>query len=299
MSSARNKNTSRLAGGAPLLIAAAVLWSFNGLFIRTLNNSGLGGWTIAGYRSLFACLFLTPFVLRRIGHIDEVKWVVGAVLSFTAMCATFVNAITQTTVANAVVLQYTAPVWVFVLSPWITRERATGAQWLSLAISVMGIAVIFGWQFELEPVGLVLGLAAGVVFGIQTVLFRRVRAVDPLVLVWMVCGGSAVLLLPVAYTVGRPPLTPPLVGWLALMGLVQFAIPYVLYSAGLRRVSAQKGALLILLEPVLSPFWVWLAVSEVPHVSTLIGGGCILSSVIYVTLLDLVRGARYAVSADA
>jgi len=264
----------------------------NGLFIRELNNSGLSGWTIAGYRSFFAWLSLTPFVVRRLGPMTDFRWVIGAALSFTAMCATFVNSMTRTTVANAIILQYTAPAWVFLFSPWITRERASGGQWLSLAISGVGIGVIFGWQFEQDSTGLLLGLLSGVVFGLQTVLFRRVRAVDPIVLVWVVCGVSAAILLPIAHCSGRPALTPSLVGWLGLMGLVQFSIPYVLYSAGLQRTSAQKGALLLLLEPVLSPIWVWLVVSEVPRASTIVGGGFILLSVAYLTVLDLRRAQR-------
>lgn len=271
--------------GVALLIAAALMWSLNGVFIKSLYASGVGGWAIAGYRSLFACLFLTPLMLGRMGRIEDRGWVLGLVIAFTAMCATFVQAMTHTTAANAIVLQYTAPVWVFLLSPWITRERAGRGQVMSLAFSLIGVVVIFGWQFQGAHSGLILGLAAGVVFGIQTVLFRRVRRVSPLVLVWLACGGSGVILLAVSLATERTSMNAGLVGWLALMGLAQFALPYVLYSAGLGRVSAQRGSLVILLEPILSPVWVWLAVGEVPHVSTLVGGGFIMASVLCVMLV--------------
>lgn len=284
----------RDAVGGSLLLVAALLWSLNGLFIRPLNSAGLSGWAIAGYRSLFSCLFLTPWVIRRWQPIQGWGWIAGAVLCFSAMCATFVNAMTQTTVANAIVLQYTAPGWVFLMSPWITGERATRRQVTSLVFALSGVAIIFACQFNSDAAGLALGLSSGVVFGMQTVFFRKARAVDPMVLTWLACGGSAVLLLAVAYATKAPVMTLSLAGWLALMGLVQFAAPYVLYSAGLRRMSAQKGVLFILLEPVLSPVWVWLALGEIPLTSTLVGGGCICASVIYLALIDLRRAGRYA-----
>lgn len=277
-----------------MLIAAAVLWSLNGLFIKSLVAAGAGGWAIAGYRSLFACLFLTPFVLKRRRSIEHRWWVLAMVLTFTAMCATFVNSMARTTAANAIVLQYTAPVWVFLLSPWITRERAGRGQIASLAFSLIGVAVIFGWQFDLENEGLVLGLASGVVFGLLTVLLRRVRGVNPLVLVWLSCGGSGMVLLAVSFATETTEITGPLIGRLAVMGLVQFALPYVLYSAGLSRVSAQQGSLLILLEPILSPLWVWLAIGEVPHVSTVVGGAFIIAGFVYITMAHVRTLRPYA-----
>ncbi len=282
--------------GVFMLAAAAVLWSLNGLFVRGLNDSGLGGWSIAGFRSAFACMFLTPFVLRKTQPIADRWWLVGAVLCFTGMCATFVNAMTRTTVANALVLQYTAPGWVFLFSPLILRERATRSQLVALVFSLGGIAIIFGCQFSPSEGGLIIGLASGLVFGTQTVLFRRVRALDPMVLTWFACGGSSLALLAVASVCDPPVLTPALLGWLAVMGLFQFALPYVLFCAGIGRVQAQRAAMIILLEPLLSPVWVWLAKDEVPHGSTLVGGAFILAGVLYLSVVDIVKRPVYVES---
>lgn len=278
--------------GVVLLLIAAVLWSLNGLFIKSLHDTGVSAWSIAGFRSLFACAFLMPLALRRWKPIREWGWVLATVLTFTGMCATFVIATTLTTAANAIILQYTAPAWVFVFAPLIIGERATRHQYLGLTVSLVGVAVIFLWQYAPGHTGLIIGLASGVTFGIQSVLFRRMRAVDPLVLVWLVCGGSAVLLVPVALYAGDTHLTGPAVGLLIVMGVVQFGLPYVLYSAALGRVTAQQGVLIILLESILNPLWVWLARGEVPHVSTFIGGACIVGSVAYLGLVQLSRTDR-------
>lgn len=278
--------------GVVLLLLAAVLWSLNGLFIKSLHDAGVSGWSIAGFRSLFACVFVTPFALRRLKPIQDRGWVFFTVLAFTGMCATFVISTTLTTAANAIILQYTAPAWVFVFAPLITGERATRQQFFGLTLSLVGVGVLFLWQYEQGQSGLIIGLASGVVFGIQSVLFRRVRALDPVVLVWLVCGGSAVLLLPVSYVTGTVDLTSSIVGWLVLMGVVQFGLPYVLYSAALSRVTAQQAVLIILLESILNPLWVWLVRGEVPHISTFIGGACILASVTYLAILQLAGSSR-------
>jgi len=276
--------------GVLLLLAAAVLWSLNGLFIKHLHEHGVDGWSIAGYRSLFACLAILPLAWRRRRPIHNRGWLLATILTFTGMCATFVIATTLTTAANAIILQYTAPAWVFVFAPFITGERATRAQHRGLTLSLLGVLLIFGFQYAPGQRGLVLGLASGVVFGVQSVLFRKVREIDPLVLVCLVCGGSAILLLAVALAIGGPHPTGSMLGLLVLMGIVQFGLPYVLYSAGLARVSAQQAILIILIEAVLNPTWVWLVRGEAPHASTFAGGLCILGSIVYLTVLQLVRG---------
>ncbi len=270
--------------GVILLLLAAVLWSLNGVFIKTLYASGLNGWVIAAFRSLFAALFLTPFAIPRLKKIRDPGWVAAALPAFTCMCATFVIATTQTSAANAIALQYTAPVWVFLFAPLVVGDRAGERHYVSLVCSLVGVAVIFLSQYRPGYTGLLIALASGLVFGVQTVFFRRVRAVDPLVMAWLACTTSGVLLLGAASVVTSIDLTPHQVVWLVLMGIVQFAIPYVLYSAGLRNVSAQKAVLLILLELILNPVWVWLFVGEIPHWGTLVGGALILGGVLCVAL---------------
>lgn len=282
----------RVRTGLMLLVAAAVLWSTNGLLIKLLHGElGQGGLTIAGYRSLAAAIALAPLAYRRRRPIVNASWVAATVVTFTLMCTTFVLATTLTSAANAIILQYTAPAWVFVLSPLLLGERSTRAQWISLGLSMFGVGVIFVSQITSDPLGLSVGLASGVVFGVQSVLFRKVRGVDPAMLVWLTCSGSAVLLVPAAAIIDGLTLTTTAAAYLVGMGVVQFALPYVLYSAGVARVTAQKAVLIVLLEPVLNPVWVWLFLSERPAPSTIVGGLMILAAVAFVTFVET-RGMR-------
>jgi len=273
-----------------LLLAAALLWSINGLFIKVLHERGVSGWAIAGYRSMFACLFLTPFVVGKVRSIRDRVWVVAAVLAFTGMCATFVIATTQTSAANAILLQYTAPVWVFVFAPLITGERASRHQYVALGASISGVVIIFFRQFEPGQSGLVIGIVSGVVFGLQTVLFRKVRQMQPLTLVWLVCGGSGVVLLAIAAATGQVVIGGAVAGWLGVMGVVQFGLPYVLYCVALNRLTAQQVVLIVLIEAVLNPVWVWIFRGEVPHASTLVGGAFIIASVVYLSIVRVAGG---------
>lgn len=270
--------------GTLLLLSAAVFWSLNGVLIKYLYDHQLPALAIAAFRSLIAGLVLTPFVIKRPRRIAEKRWLLAAILVFTAMCITFVLAMTQMTAANAIFLQYTAPAWVFLLSPIITGDRATGPQVVAMLLAFIGVGIIFFWQYEPGQSGLFIGIIAGVVFGVQSVVFRRARQIDALVLVWCVCIGSSVIMLPMAFASDLPTMTPKIVGWLIFTGVVQFGIPYVFYSEGLKRVTAQKGVTLILIEPILSPIWVWLVLSEVPARSTLVGGFFIAASVLYIVV---------------
>ncbi|NOX58494.1 MAG: DMT family transporter [Planctomycetes bacterium] len=265
--------------GTILLLIAASMWSLNGGLIKLLQSFGLGPTSIAAYRSLVAAVFLLPFALKRFKPVPEPVWTIATVLMFTGMCATFVLATTTTSAANAIILQYTAPAWVFALSPWIVRESATAKQCVAFGGSMLAVGLIFFAQYKTDLFGMSIGVLSGVVFGVQVVLFRRVRAVDPVVLAFLCCAGSGVLLLPFALIFEPFVYSSVVVGWLLLTGVVQFGLPYVIYATGVRHVSAQKAVLIIMLEPVLNPVWAYLFRGEVPHWSTMIGGAVILCCV--------------------
>jgi hypothetical protein len=115
------------------------------------------------------------------------------------MTASFVIANTLTAAANAIILQYTSPIWVFLLSPLILQERPARAEGLALLVSMAGVAVIFSGSPDTSPIGLLVALTSGAGYGTLTVLLRRLRRVNPAVVAALNAFGSGVLLLvPVA-----------------------------------------------------------------------------------------------------
>lgn len=277
----------RVRTGIALLAAAALLWSINGWFIKVLYHThGVGGLTIAAYRSGIAAVALLPLAIHRWRPVANPAWLGATTIVFTFMCATFVVATTRTSAANAIILQYTAPAWVFLISPWVLGERSTRVQWMSMLLAMAGVAIIFFAQISSDTVGLSIGLASGVVFGVQSVLFRKIRDVDPVVVACATCGVSAVLLMIAAAATGGVAVSRAALVWLVLMGVVQFALPYVLYAAGVARVTAQEAVLIVLIEPVLNPVWVALLRHETPAPTTILGGGMILASVLFLAWVE-------------
>ena len=203
------------------------------------------------------------------------------------MTACFVVANTMTRASNVIILQYTSTFWIFALSPVLLRESPRrGDVWI-LAIAMTGVAVIFGGNMATDLAGLTVALSSGLFFGLLTLMIRRMRDADPAAVTVACMLGSAMLLLPfVAYVDGFTISFRSFV-YLAILGVVQFGLPYYLYTMGLARVPAHQAALLTMTEPVLNPIWSYVAVGETVPLTTVVGGVIILAA-----LVVFVLGAR-------
>lgn len=256
--------------GRLLVLGAALLWSLAGVFIKFLDLPPL---TIVFYRSLFAGLMFTPF-LRRMDWQLSVP-VFFSALSYTAAISAFVAANKLTTAANAIVLQYTAPVFVFLFSRMVLGEKISRLNGLALALSMAGVGIIFlDSAGEPEMAGVGLAILSGVLFAAYMINLRRTYSVSPVYLTWM--NNAACALLLVWIVKSQLALSLPEVAILAVMGAVQLGLPYFLFSKGLQTISLQEAALIALVEPVVNPIWVALAVGEIPARATLGGGGLII-----------------------
>jgi drug/metabolite transporter (DMT)-like permease len=205
-------------------------------------------------------------------------------VAYAATVTFFVIANDRTTAANAIFLQYTGPIYVAILSPWLLGERIRRLDWFCIALALAGIALFFRDQFSPRGLsGILFALASGLSFGSLAVLLRRERDASP---------GSALLLgnlltaaIGLPFAIGHP-LPATQAGALVLLGVVQLGIPYILYSIAIRRVTALEAVLLPMLEPILNPLWVALARREIPGFWSLVGGTLVLTAV-------LLRGALH------
>jgi drug/metabolite transporter (DMT)-like permease len=257
------------------LLLAAVLWSLAGIFIKFLSLPPL---TIVFYRSLFAALFFAFFVRRSIA-VPRVALLVSA-LAYTAAISAFVSANKITTAANAIALQYTAPMFVFVIVHFLFGEKITGASWISLVLGMLGIAVIcVGSAGQPDAAGVMIALLSGLLFSIYMVSLRFLKEFNPGTLTFLNNLVCCLILLPL---VGSELSLSLKEGWIvAVMGVVQLGIPYWLFSKGLEQISVQEASLIVLIEPVLNPLWVALIVGELPSGATLVGGLCIVGSLAF------------------
>jgi len=257
------------------LLFAAVLWSLAGIFIKFLSLPPL---TIVFYRSLSASLFFAFFVRRSIA-VPRVALLVSA-LAYTAAISAFVSANKITTAANAIALQYTAPMFVFMIVHFLFGEKITGASWISLVSGMLGIAVICaGSAGQPDAAGVMIALLSGLLFSIYMVSLRFLKEFNPGTLTFLNNLVCCLILLPL---VGSELSLSLKEGWIvAVMGVVQLGIPYWLFSKGLEQISVQEASLIVLIEPVLNPIWVALIVGELPSGATLVGGLCIVGSLAF------------------
>jgi drug/metabolite transporter (DMT)-like permease len=255
------------------LILAALCWSLGGLLIKTIPWTGLA---ISGGRGLFAAIFLilTNRGLRFHGSLPQI---LGA-LGYAGCTVLFCVANKYTTAANAILLQYTAPVWVALFGAWFLGERATRADWVTIAAVLGGMTLFFADGLEMaHGWGNFLGLLSGVAFGGMTLALRHQKdtsAVESIIL-----GNLIAFLVGIPALLGSPALPPR--GWAALLtlGIVQLGVSYWLYARAIKAVTALEAVLIPVLEPILNPVWVLLAVGEKPSPPALLGGGIVLTAV--------------------
>jgi DME family drug/metabolite transporter len=256
-----------------MLFAAGAFWSLGGFFIKEIDTNAI---SIVFFRCLFSAIFVAAFVRgrRMPGRMDGAI----SIALFLLLLVTYVESTKQTTAANAIFLQYTAPIYIAILGPFIISERLRRHDALPLAISIAGIGVLFfGNSGSGQTDGLLLGIVAGAFYGTFFVWMRRVRYADAFAITFINCLGVAVLLafVPSVWEVGVEE-----IALLVVMAAVQFALPYVLFTKGIAHVPGAEASLIALIEPVLNPVWVALFYGEDPSTATMIGGAVILAGLV-------------------
>ena len=276
--------------GRMLVVLAAVFWSLSGAFTKILTQQAsfrlegtpVSALQIAFFRVFFAGIVLLPTLRRR----DvSFRWTMPLmVLCFACMNATFVPALAWGTAANAILLQYSAPLWMYVASIYLLGEAPDRRGAVSLTFGMLGIIVILcgGWQ-EAQFGVIAIALASGFAYAGVVLFLRVLRDASPNWLTVINHLGGALFILPVLiyFAPDWPSLSQ--MTLLFLFGAVQMALPYFLIARGLRVVSAQEAGAITLLEPLLNPLWAYLVAPDVeqPRFYTMIGGAFILGGLLW------------------
>jgi drug/metabolite transporter (DMT)-like permease len=225
------------------------------------------------------------YAIRRpsLAGLQPVEW--GAAAAFAATTGLFVAANKLTTAANAILIQYSAPVWVALLGHWFLGERATRTDWLTIAVVLVGIALFFFDQLALDhAAGNLVALGAGVSFAAGALTMRKVALAQtpsgPIDTLRPIVLGNvlgAALGAPFLFSASAPDAT----GWGALLalGVVQQALALLCYAAAIRHARALEVILVPIVEPILAPVWVALAFGEWPGPFALVGGAIVVGAV--------------------
>ena len=269
---------SRASRGRFYVIAATLLWSLSGVIIKSpvikeipLDDRGL---VLACYRALFASVGLLPFVCWR--RVRLRPKLIPSVVSFALMNVLFVTAMTRTSAGAASFLQYTCTVWVFVFGWLALQERISRGNFVALLCAVCGIAwIVFSERDGQRADGNLLALASGGAYAGVILSLRWLRDEDATWVTVLNHAVSGLVLLPFVL-LRHVELTPLQWTLVATLGVFQMGLPYVLAARGVALLSMQESALLILLEPILTPLWAWKCWGESIGWPTLVGGALIL-----------------------
>jgi drug/metabolite transporter (DMT)-like permease len=255
-----------------MLVAAAFLWSIGGMLIKLVEWNPMA---IAGTRSaISALLFLA--VLRRPKF--TWSWVqLAAAAAYAGTVISFVFANKLTTAANAILLQYTAPVYIALFGAWLLGERVTWLDWLTIALVLAGMTLFL---FESLGAGRLLGdavaLLSAVCFASLVMLLRKQKDASPFESVLL--GNLLTALVGLPFMFQSMPNAKSWVG-LILLGVFQLGFSYVLYTKAIQHVTALEATLISFVEPLLNPVWVALTRGEIPGALSITGGLIVLGAV--------------------
>lgn len=249
-----------------------MLWSLGGLLIKSVDSNPLA---IAGVRSGISAILILIATGR-----PKFNWSfaqVGGAVSYTATVLLFVAANKNTTAANAILIQYTAPVYVALLSAWLLKERVRLLDWLTVFVTLGGMVLFFVDHINMEGVfGNILAALSGVAFALFAVFMRMQKDGSPI--------NSVILGNILTAVIGIPFISrdmPDARGWffLAILGVVQLGLPYILYSKAIKHVTALEASLIPVIEPILNPIWVFLLLGEKPGSWALVGGLVVIAAI--------------------
>lgn len=263
-----SKSGNERPGAILLLVITSLLWSSGGLLIKSVNTNPLA---IAGVRSGIAAIVILV-ALRK----PKFNWSfpqIAAALSYTGTVILFVVANKMTTAANAILLQFTAPIYVALLGAWLLKEKTKLFDWITIVVVFGGMFLFFFDELSTKGlIGNLVAIGSGVTFAMFTIFMRMQKDGSPMESVLLGNIFASVIGLPFLYKA-----TPDAKGWtcLIILGIFQLGISYVLYSKSIKHLTALETILISGIEPVLNPIWVFLLIGEVPGHLALIGGGIV------------------------
>jgi len=266
------------------VLAAALLWSTGGLFIKWTNLSGL---ELSFYRSFFAVLTVAFFTRREGLGLNRIS--AAASVLYAALLILFVLATKKTTAANAIFLQYTAPVYLLILEPLIYKERFRISDILTVLICLGAMTLFFVGKLRTEDfAGNLIALASGGSFAVYVLMLRHSKA-------RLVNRASSVIygnLLAIIITARWGIAVLPSLGrfdllTVAYLGVFQLGLSYTLFTYAMAQgVRSLDAGIIGYIEPLLNPVWVFLILGEKPSKWALVGGAIIITTVIVHMLIE-------------
>ena len=257
------------------MAATAFLWSIAGLFIKVIDWNPIA---IAGMRSFIASIVIFIYLKHPNFHFSFPQ--IAAAVSNAATMLLFVSANKTTTSANAILLQYFAPVLTVFIGAILIKERPRIEHFVALPLVVAGMIIMFfdelsGGKFF----GNVLAIISAITFSLYFVFMRMQKDGSPIESILLSHWLTAIICIIMSFFLPTPHVTLKSIFAILVLGIVQIGLSAILFSIAIKRVSAVQANLIAVIEPVFNPIWVFFAIGEAPGINTVIGGGIIVLAV--------------------
>jgi drug/metabolite transporter (DMT)-like permease len=255
-----------------LQVIAALMFSSGGLVIKLITVSPQA---VVGVRGAIAAIIIALFMRKA-----NFRWSLSQIGGAVALGATqffFVLATTQTTAANAIFIQYTAPIYVAIFGIWYLHEKLRWLDGLSIIAVFAGLALFFWGNLDATALrGNINAVISGITYAWFILFLRRQKDSSTIETVFL--GNALIALIFTPFIFFE---SPTFNDWLALgfLGVLQLGIPFVLMSVSIRSLTAVEAILIQALEPIMNPVWVFLVIGEKPSSFALAGALVVLIAV--------------------
>lgn len=266
------------------VILAAILLSTGGVLLKFVDMNPLA---IASARGFFSTTIVWLYLKKPDFTLTKPK-LIGAI-SYAGMITGFIVANKLTTAANAIVLQFTAPIWVAILSFLVLKERLKLYDLISILLVSAGMFLFFMDDVSGgNQLGNIVAILSGVALAGSTIAMK-LQEEDSTVEITLM-GHILTTIVCFPFLVQEANLTLQNIIVIAILGIFQLGIAYILFAIAIKYISALESILIMFLEPILNPIWVFIVVGERPSVLALIGGLIVISTVairsIYISNLN-------------
>ncbi len=256
-----------------LMAITALIWSSGGLAIKLVAWNPMA---ITGFRSALAALIITLLFRKKLKLKFSLIQLVAAV-AYAGLLITNVLATKLTTAANAILLAYTAPIYVALFAPWFLKEKTRSSDWVFIMLTISGMVLFFLDKLSANGLwGNIIAIITGISYAVFTLCMRAQKSVSPLESVIMGHALTALCGLPFMFET-----MPSTEGWLGLLylGIFQQGLSLLLYTYAIKRLAALEAILIMSLEPIFNPVWVALGYGELPGTWAVFGGIIVIGAV--------------------
>ena len=269
--------------GLVFISIAALMWSSGGLFIKILT---LDAFQISFFRSAIAAITIIVITRSRKEKLDFQFDLISVLcsLSYASILILYVMAVKLTTVANAIFLQFTAPIYLLVLEPVFLKTKFEKRNLVAIIFCIFGMTLFFFGKLEWSGIqGNLLAIGSGISFALFTLFLKWKRQLHKRenTMVYIVVGNVLVSIFCFPLIMNNISLdfTQSLI--LLYMGIFQIGISYIIFNEGIKYISATESMIIAMLEAILSPIWVLIGIGEVPSVYAIIGSLIIMITILW------------------